>query len=118
MADETKSEAAFWLSRKFWYTVMAVIAFLALALTGTVTFTNEQIETIILSLLGISVGGHAVTDIASIIGNAIAKKGLGLGAMILGNSDDEEPPQPAPRARSLDDDRITPAETPRPKGIE
>jgi len=57
----------FWQSRKLWYTAMALVAFMALALTGSVQFSSEQVMVIIMGVLGLSVGGHAATDIAAMV---------------------------------------------------
>ena len=69
---QNDKSAPFWLSRKFWYAVMATAAFLALAITNTVEFSSDQVMTFILALLGITVGGHAATDIGAQIAHAIA----------------------------------------------
>ena len=69
---QSDKSAPFWLSRKFWYAVMATAAFLALAITETVHFSSDQVMTFILALLGITVGGHAATDIGAQIAQAIA----------------------------------------------
>jgi len=60
-------EKPIWTRTKFWYAVMAIVSLLILAITDTVVFNSQEIMTIILSLLGISVGGHALTDVAGII---------------------------------------------------
>ena len=64
----------FWLSRKFWYAVLATVAFVVLAVTGTVTFTSDQVMTFILALLGVTTGLHAATDIGSQIARALVLK--------------------------------------------
>lgn len=56
-----------WKSRKFWKEVLAVIIFLVLIFTHTVEFTSEQVITIILGILGIGVGAHTVSDVASMV---------------------------------------------------
>ena len=75
MEEPTKKEeqakdgqqGPFWQSRKLWYTAMALGALLALALSGTVSFSSEQVMTVIIGVLGVSVGGHAATDIAALV---------------------------------------------------
>lgn len=69
-----QADKPFYLKMKFWYTILAIAVFLAMSLTRTVVFTNEQVMTIILGLLGITSGAHALTDIAAIIGQAIEGK--------------------------------------------
>ena len=74
MSDQKNGkEGRFWESRKFWYAVIAVGAFLALALTGTMTFTEEQTINFLLGLFGINIGAHALTDISSVIGMFFGK---------------------------------------------
>ncbi len=54
-------------SRKFIYSAIASIVFTALGVTGANEFSNGEVLTFVLSLLGLNVGTHAVTDIASIL---------------------------------------------------
>jgi hypothetical protein len=84
MATKPAQEKPFYLKVKFWYTLMAVGVFLALAMTETVEFSNDQVMTIILGLLGITSGAHALTDIAAIIASALrdrAQPQAGLGEL-------------------------------------
>lgn len=60
-----KPEDRFWLSRKFWMAVISAAVFTALAVTETVTFTSGEVMTFVLGLAGISIGGHIVSDVAS-----------------------------------------------------
>lgn len=60
-------DARFWLSRKFWLTVLGAIVFLVLALSGTVRFTNTEAIVVILGLIGINAGAHTLTDLTSMI---------------------------------------------------
>jgi hypothetical protein len=54
----------FWMKTKLHYAVLSVGVFLALALTGTVVFTNDQTLEFIKWLLGLTIVGHAATDIS------------------------------------------------------
>ena len=65
----------FWLSRKFWYAVLATVAFVVLAVTQTVEFSSDQVMVFILSLLGVTTGLHAATDIGSQIASALVARG-------------------------------------------
>ena len=58
----------FWKSTKFVYAVLALGAFLALALTGTMAFTPEQTIQFLLGVFGINVSAHALTNISAIVG--------------------------------------------------
>jgi hypothetical protein len=104
--SEKKSEEnkPFWQSTKFIYAVLALAAFLALTLSGTVVFTPEQTMNFLLGIFGINVGAHATTNIAAIIGQFFGKKGTEVSV-----ERDIEP--------VVDEDaRITPVETPVPRG--
>jgi len=57
----------FWLSRKFWYVMAAYATILALALTGTMQFTTEQIMDFLGVVVIAALGTHAATDITSLI---------------------------------------------------
>ena len=76
MANEAEASGAFWLSKKFWYAIIAVAVFLVLALTGTMTFTADQTINFILMIFGINVGAHTATDVASVIGQFFGRLGL------------------------------------------
>jgi hypothetical protein len=108
MNGDTSSH--FWTSRKFWYAVLATITFLVLAVTGTVEFTNEQVMTFILTLLGVTVGSHAATDIGAQIAGAIANRNpQALAAAVSEALASAQPapaeePAPAPEPESANDD--------------
>jgi len=92
MAEQaTKQEGPFWTSRKFWYAVLAVGAFLALALTGTMQFTSGEAITVILSMLGINVGAHTTTDVAAIVGK------------FFGRTEQPSEPEPEPEDETNED---------------
>ncbi len=55
----------FWQSRKLWRELLAVVVLLVLTMTDTVTFTADQVVTVILGILGIGVGAHAASDVTS-----------------------------------------------------
>ncbi len=80
-------EFPFWQGRKFWMEIVAAGVFLSLALTETVTFTSQEVMIFVLGLAGIAVGGHAVTDVGSMIATAIASR-LG------GGTEEPEPDEP------------------------
>ena len=52
---------------------IAAMVFLTLALSGVVKFSPADAMKFILGLTGLGVGGHALTDIAGVIGKAIAE---------------------------------------------
>lgn len=54
-------------SRKFQLTIISVVMFVILAVTKTVEFTNEQVMIFILGLSGMSITGHVVSDVASMM---------------------------------------------------
>lgn len=64
----------FWKSVKFYYALIAVGAFLALVLTGTLTVSTEQATNFILTIFGFNVGAHALTNISAIIGQFFGNK--------------------------------------------
>jgi len=76
MSEQKNEEGVFWLSRKFWYTVLAAAVFTTFALTGTVTFTSEQVMTFVLGLTGLAIGGHTITDVMSQFANRPAVSGV------------------------------------------
>jgi len=106
MADKKNVEKPFWKSVKFYYALMAIGAFLAIVLTGTMTFTPEQTIDFILTLFGINVGAHALTNISAVIGQFFGKNA--------------RPTEIVEReiVHESSDDRITPIETPVPKGVD
>lgn len=75
MAENKNGEKPFWKTTKFYYALMALGAFLALALTGTMVFTPEQTINFILTLFGINVSAHALTNISAVIGQFFGKNG-------------------------------------------
>lgn len=85
-----QSDVRFWLSRKFWLEVMAAGVFLTLQLSGSMDFSEEQAMIFVISLAGLGVVAHTVTDIMSQFGlrssNAVSSS-----------------------------DRVTPVETPIPR---
>lgn len=68
MVENKNGEKPIWRTTKFYYALMALGAFLALALSGTMVFTSEQTIDFILTLFGINVGAHALTNISAVIG--------------------------------------------------
>jgi TM2 domain-containing membrane protein YozV len=60
-------EQPIWKSKKFIYSALAAATFVVLGVTGANEFSNGEVLTFILSLLGLNVGSHAATDIASIL---------------------------------------------------
>lgn len=59
-----EEERPFWLRTKFYYVIIAAVVFLALALTGTVSFSSDQVMIFVLGLAGLGIAGHTVTDVA------------------------------------------------------
>jgi len=74
MAEKQNGEKPFWKSVKFYYALIAVGAFLALVLTGTLTVTTEQAINFILTVFGFNVGAHALTNISAIIGQFFGRR--------------------------------------------
>lgn len=105
MPEKKDGEKPFWHSVKFYYALMAIGAFLAIVLTGTMTFTPEQTLEFILTLFGINVGAHALTNISAVIGQFFGNKGTEV-------SVERE------IVHESSDDRITPIETPVPKDVD
>jgi dipeptide/tripeptide permease len=68
-------EKPFWKSVKFYYALLAIGAFLALVLTGTLTVTTEQAMNFILTVFGFNVGAHALTNISAVIGQFFGRNG-------------------------------------------
>jgi len=64
----------FWLGKKFWHVMIAAMVILILALTKTVQFSPEQIMNFVLTLVGIGVGGHVLTDVSGIVSRTIEAK--------------------------------------------
>lgn len=63
-------DGKFWLSRKFWFTVISATVFLVLALTEKVAFTSGEVMIFVLGMAGISHASHVITDVAGLIGSA------------------------------------------------
>lgn len=83
----------FWQSTKFIYAVIAVAAFLALALTGTMTFTSEQSIEFLLGILGINVGAHTLTNVSAIVGQFFGNQqgdGDVVGTVVEAGTDEDE----------------------------
>jgi hypothetical protein len=83
----------FYMSRKFWMEVIAAGVFLTLALTETVVFTSKEVMLFVLGLAGIAVGGHAVTDVGSMLASALASRTASAApeeVVEIDDSDDEE----------------------------
>jgi hypothetical protein len=112
----------FWMSRKFWYAMAALGAFLALTLTGTMVFTSEQTINFILAVFGINVGAHALTDISSIIGHFFGSgnetaESAEIELFEEFDDESEEFDDESEEDDEEDDDRPTPNETPIPRGV-
>jgi len=75
MSDNGHESKPLWKSTKFIYALVAVAAFLALALTGTMAFTPEQTINFLLGVFGINVSAHALTNVSAIIGQFFGKRG-------------------------------------------
>ncbi len=97
-----KEDVPFYVSRKFWMEVVSAGVFLTLALTNTVVFTSQEVMIFVLGLAGIAVGGHAVTDVGSMIAAAIASwRGAAPAAV---EPPAEEPEEPEVVTASLTDE--------------
>lgn len=72
--QKNEPDVRFWLSRKFWMAVISAAVFTSLAMTKTVMFSSTEVMTFVLGLAGISIGGHVVTDIASLITSVVETK--------------------------------------------
>lgn len=67
-------DVRFWLSRKFWMAVISAAVFTVLAASKAVVFSSSEVMTFVLGLAGISIGGHVVTDIASLVTSVVEGK--------------------------------------------
>jgi len=73
--SKENGDKPFWKSTKFVYALIAVAAFLALALTGTMTFTSDETIKFLLGVFGINVSAHALTNISAIVGQFFGRGG-------------------------------------------
>jgi len=126
MPKSATQEKPFWQGKKFWMEMVTVVAFVALAVTKTATFTNTEILVFLLGVLGIGVGGHTLTDSVSLIARALLGRNGGqvavedLAGRLEGGLDDDGLPRlnvdaKMPATKPPRDDRITPIETPTPR---
>lgn len=119
MSKNADGEKPFWQSTKFYYALIAVGAFLVLALTGTMEFTPEQTINFILGIFGFNVGAHALTNISAVIGQFFGRNvrpPIAATAELLPHMDIDVPIPPT-KSSDEDNDRITPIETPIPRGV-
>lgn len=85
--QRNEPDVRFWLSRKFWIVTMVVVALFALAQSGAVAFTPDQILDFFKWLLGVAIGGHVLTDVTSLVVSGKTERSRRLGALNLKLSD-------------------------------
>lgn len=69
--QKNEPDVRFWLSRKFWMAMVAAMVFTAFGISKTVVFSSMEVMTFVLGLAGMSIGGHVITDVASLITSVI-----------------------------------------------